>query len=207
MLVERELKYALSAQGYRAVRDHALETKAMLGEAEQINTYLDTPDAQLAAHRITLRVRERQGRFELTCKRQRSHEGIGQHCDEINVDLEPAHARALMRSPNALIASALAPVEAAREFASAEGVRIDALEVLGSLTTLRARIALGGLVLELDRSRYLGAEDFEVECETDALSDAQRVLEAHLSALGVAFELGAQPKFARLMARRDALGR
>jgi uncharacterized protein YjbK len=125
----------------------------------------------------------------------------GQHCEETHTSLSAQQAQAVIADPEGLRGASWSAFEAAQ--AAAPLPQEQPLSVIGVLVTERSRVLSpsGRFTWELDRSTYLDQEDFELECEAEALAPAQRELEEHLRHLGVSAREGAPPKVARLLAR------
>jgi uncharacterized protein YjbK len=197
MAIERELKFMLTREGYDTLRTWAQGAGRVSKEAEQTNIYFDTADARLADQHLCLRLRNKRGTWELTLKARFEFEAIEQVCEEINAPLSETDATRFQRDPAQLLASQLPPMARLRELA-----QVPSLTRLGELVTKRAVIGLdGGHTAELDHSRYLGHEDFELECETEDAKAADAAITALFASLDVDTVRSEGPKLARFMAR------
>lgn len=205
MALEKELKYLLAEADWRRLLELARQEGRLLSTVEQTNHYLDTPGHRWASQGVLLRVRYKGQRATLTCKRQLTQEGPGQHCQETDLALGLEQARSILAQPSCLLGSSLAPLLAAQEAAPLP--QGEPLVEIGALVTERSRVQSpsGAFVWELDRSTYLDRQDFELECEAEDLEQARGELEAHLAALGVQAQEGARPKVARLLTRAQEI--
>lgn len=70
----------------------------------------------------------------------------------------------------------------------------------GSLQTYRAKFALGEYSIELDKNEYLGAVDYELECECDSDSALEQLKAYLLSTYGIPFRQS-KPKSARFFTK------
>jgi uncharacterized protein YjbK len=119
----------------------------------QENHYFDTPDFKLKNKKSALRIRMKNGAFEMTLK-QPADEGLL----ETNMQLSQKDADVCMRTgfiPDGLIKEALAAMD----------IPADEMEYFGSLSTRRAETDYKGGLMVLDHSSYLNCEDFELEYE------------------------------------------
>jgi uncharacterized protein YjbK len=200
--VERELKYMLTREGWEALRAWARASGAWVSEAEQRNTYFDLGADALGTRRVSLRLREKGGKFLLCYKRQTHQDGAQMHSEEQEEVVGAEVAARALGEPASLLGSGLRPVVALEGFALQEKLDLSALRIVGELWTQRAVLRLGEFLLELDWSVYGGTEDFEVECETARLEEAEGQLLGLLGALGVSHEASTRPKVARMRAAR-----
>lgn len=205
MAIESELKFILDAHGYERILQWATEGGRLLDQVIQTNHYFDTPGLALAQARVMLRLRHKGGAWEMTFKRRIERPGSpGHHCIEIEVPLEVSVAEAFLAEPEVILSQALDPVEALRGEATALSVDLGGYAHIGSMRTTRSQITSpsGQHVMELDHSRYCGTEDFELECEVEDTAAVEGEVLGLLEDLGVSWDDGAEPKFARLISAR-----
>ncbi|MCS0672558.1 CYTH domain-containing protein [Cytobacillus firmus] len=123
--------------------------------SEQENHYFDTPDFLLKAKGSALRIRQKNGSFELTLK-QPHPEGLL----ETNENLTESEAAEMIQTGKI-------PAELIIRSIKELGIKTDKLQYFGTLATKRAeKEYMKGLAV-LDHSRYLNKEDFELEYEVD----------------------------------------
>lgn len=120
---------------------------------EQINHYFDTAEFALKNLRSALRIREKNGSYELTLK-QPAEVGLL----ETNQTISKQVAEGMFKN-------ARFPEGAVKVALEAVSVDIKSIEFFGTLTTLRAELEYNGGLLVFDHSRYLNVEDFELEYE------------------------------------------
>ena len=129
--------------------------------SEQENHYFDTPDFLLKAKGSALRIREKNGSFELTLK-QPHPEGLL----ETNQNLTESEAAEMIRTGKI-------PAELIIRSIKELGIETDKLQYFGTLATKRAeKEYMKGLAV-LDHSRYLNKEDFELEYEVDNRNEGE----------------------------------
>ncbi|MCM3241446.1 CYTH domain-containing protein [Cytobacillus firmus] len=129
--------------------------------SEQENNYFDTPDFLLKAKGSALRIREKNGSFELTLK-QPHPEGLL----ETNENLTESEAAEMIRTGKI-------PAELIIRSIKELGIETDKLQYFGTLATKRAeKEYMKGLAV-LDHSRYLNKEDFELEYEVDNRNEGE----------------------------------
>ncbi|MBU8768169.1 CYTH domain-containing protein [Cytobacillus oceanisediminis] len=129
--------------------------------SEQENHYFDTPDFLLKAKGSALRIREKNGSFELTLK-QPHPEGLLETTENLT-ESEAAEMIRTGKIPAELI------IRSIKEL----GIEPDKLQYFGTLATKRAeKEYMKGLAV-LDHSRYLNKEDFELEYEVDNRNEGE----------------------------------
>ncbi|WP_264736916.1 CYTH domain-containing protein [Cytobacillus firmus] len=129
--------------------------------SEQENHYFDTPDFLLKAKGSALRIRQKNGSFELTLK-QPHPEGLL----ETNENLTESEAAEMIQTGKI-------PTEQIIKSIEELGIKTDKLQYFGTLATKRAeKEYMKGLAV-LDQSRYLNKEDFELEYEVDNRNEGE----------------------------------
>ncbi|PAE25191.1 CYTH domain-containing protein [Bacillus sp. 7894-2] len=131
--------------------------------SKQENHYFDTPDFLLKEKGSALRIRQKNGSFELTLK-QPHPEGLL----ETNEDLSESEAAEMIQTGKI-------PGEQIKESLEELGIKTDNLQYFGTLTTKRAEKEYNKGLAVLDHSRYLNKEDFELEFEVDNRKEGQMV--------------------------------
>ena len=153
-----------------------IEAKALISKADylkliqkykdnprymQTNYYIDTEDRLLAKSGIALRVREKQGVYELTLKTPLS-QGLLEKNAPITMN-EFATFRDFGDFPKGDTARFLTMLD----------FDVKQLQILTSLSTERIDIELDGGLLSIDRNAYSGHTDYEVEYEFNNLKGAE----------------------------------
>ncbi|NMD71510.1 CYTH domain-containing protein [Bacillus sp. DNRA2] len=169
--IEIEYKNLLTKLEYEALLNHfKIETHQI---KQQINHYFDTAEFALKNLRSALRIREKEGCYELTLK-QPAEVGLL----ETNQSLTKDDAENMFnnaRFPEGAVKVALETV----------GVDIESIEFFGTLTTLRAELEYMGGLLVFDSSRYLNAEDFELEYEVTDPGEGKAVFRQLLETMNI----------------------
>lgn len=187
----------LSPADYSAVRQWARDAGTLLGEADQTNVYFDAPDGALSAALLCLRLRLKKGKWQLTLKARQELDAEEQVCEEIDEALSAGDAARFQEDPTALLGTHLPPVARLRELCDATR-----LVRLGELVTTRAKLDLcDDFVAELDHSRYLGTEDYELELETERIDAASARLRELFEQWGIDAQRSERSKMARFMAQ------
>lgn len=117
----------------------------------QANHYYDTVDFKLKSLKSALRIREKNGEFELTLKTP-TDDNIG--LLEINQNLKSIPASLAEVTKGSV-------VEKIKDFE----IPLSELKTFGTLATYRVEFPYKSGLLVLDRSEYLGITDFEMEFE------------------------------------------
>lgn len=160
MAIEKEIEFKqlLNLQSYESIKSTYFNGATPF---KQTNHYIDTPDFQIQSQKMALRIREKaDGALELTLK---VPQAIG--LDEYNfaTDLKPIQGQVPKNALPKEIQSLL--IE--------KHVNLEALQILGALTTLRLEKQLTDGLLVLDHSFYLGTEDYELEFEVKDFEKGQ----------------------------------
>ncbi len=209
MATEIEIKRLLDADGFARLRAH-LDGLVPAQCQQQVNHYLDLPDAALRQAGAMLRLRAVGERLVLTLKARASVTHGVLHAQELERALATDEERAFwqrrpLRWQDA--AARIADWLHAAGLGALAGRDSPLLEVGNSANMRRIyRIATGipgwpqPLTLELDHTRYPGDVDrLELECEhADAVALAP-VLDAWLAALGVAATQATETKYAQFL--------
>lgn len=130
----------------------------------QANTYFDTPDFQLKAKRSALRIRKKEGQYELTLKQPAKECLI-----ETNQQLDVSEADYIIttgRLPEGEVKSALTI-----------HIGDEKITALGTLQTKRAETPYKTGTLFLDHSLYLNTEDYEIEIEGERMATVHDMLD------------------------------
>lgn len=130
----------------------------------QTNYYVDTEKLDLAKEGIALRVREKNGVYEMTLKTPLS-EGLL----EKNCSLTPEEFNALRKDGDF-------PHRDIARFLTMLGFNVDELKILTSLTTYRVDVSYEGGLLSIDQNEYSNDVDYEIEFEYNNLEGAQKIL-------------------------------
>ena len=176
----------------------------------QRNLFFDAAARTLAAATAALRVRLYDGsddrapsRAVLALKRRPRIDAGVSRVEEVEEPLDPALALACADDP-ARLGGLDSPI--IRLVAAEYGVGGDAAPFicLGGFRNSRAVYELedegGGLVLELDETRFDFGTSYELECETAELERVKEVLERLLTVAGVPYEYSRTNKFACFLA-------
>jgi uncharacterized protein YjbK len=128
----------------------------------QHNHYFDTPSFDLKEKGAALRIREKNGAFELTLKQPHPNGLL-----ETNEPLTKDAAEAMLTEGKFMTG------EVAHELEKMN-ISLSTIKHFGTLSTDRAELTYKNGLLVLDHSYYLSKEDFEIEYEvTDPVSGKQ----------------------------------
>lgn len=171
MAIEREIEFKqlLDSNRYQSIKTQYFKGQAPF---KQVNYYIDTPDFQIQSQKMALRIRKKaNGTFELTLKVPDTvglleYNAQFQIQPEENMTLEPSDID-----------------DDIREVLQQRHVQLDALKILGALTTYRLETKTDEGLLVLDHSLYLGTEDFELEFEVRDFNAGQQAFNDLLAEL------------------------
>ncbi len=172
--IEIEFKNLLTYKEFKLVKAYFQLTDNDF--MKQRNFYFDTPELELAKQKCALRIREKQGNYELTLKQPfKKHE-----LHETNLSISKQKACSFIKD-------GLFPETAneLRTILASLQVSPNSLMHLGELTTFRSEFAYKCGKLAIDHSFYLGVEDFEIEFEANEKSAGQEIFLQLLKQLGI----------------------
>ena len=154
----------------------------------QTNYYIDSEERILAKSGIALRIREKNGQFDMTLKTPLS-QGLLEKNAPLSVN-EFCAFRDFNEFPKCDI----------KRFLTMLDFEVADLKILTSLTTERVDVDYEGGLLSFDRNSYSGKIDYEVEFEYNNMEGAEAILGELLNKNGVPCEFSSQRKAARAMA-------
>ncbi|ARJ51437.1 CYTH domain-containing protein [Staphylococcus lutrae] len=157
---EIEFKQLLDQNTYETIKTHYFKQQRPF---KQVNFYIDTPDLQIQSQKMALRIRKKaDSTHELTLK---VPDTVGLLEYHATCHIQPEAAMAI---PQSLLSSEI------RDQLKMRHVSLDALQVLGALTTYRLELQMDEGLLVLDHSQYLGTEDYELEFEVHDFETGQQ---------------------------------
>ena len=169
--IEIEFKNLLNEEEFHRLMEHfQLDTSHF---RTQQNHYFDTADFRLKTQQSALRIREKEGRFELTLK-QPAAEGLL----ETNQSITQETAEALMNGKDF-------PEGMVYDLVKSAGLPPEDFRCFGTLKTDRIEFPYKNGLLVLDRSSYLGVEDFELEYEVTDSASGQKIFLSLLKTLQI----------------------
>lgn len=196
---EVEFKYSLNREAYDKLREFSRGEGVFVSEAYMENTYFDTVDLELSQRKYMLRLRSCGGYYVLTYKRSLSFEDGLQRCKEIECELNPTQASYLLENLDSIPKLQYEPlVEFTKDWGDISSLNFISL---GTLSNTRTKFSCKGSnhLYELDEMEYFGRTDYEIECETDCVFDAQKELVALFDRLGVEYTGSTSSKSARFV--------
>ena len=182
--IEIEAKALINVEDYRKLVKRFPESPRYT----QTNHYIDTDDLALAKAGIALRIREKNGLFELTMKTPLS-QGLLEKSVPITMN-EFCALRDFGEFPKCDL----------RRFLTMLDFNVDDLHILTSLSTERIDVEYEGGLLSIDRNAYSGKVDYEVELEFNNLDGAKKILGALLEECGIPYTFSKISKTRRAMA-------
>ncbi|MFU0762670.1 CYTH domain-containing protein [Staphylococcus pasteuri] len=123
---------------------------------KQINYYIDTEDFKLKSNQSALRIRVKDDTYEMTLKVP-AEVGLTEY--NFDVSIEP--------KINKVISHDQLPSDIRHIISEKYGIQDGSLSILGALTTYRMETNYKNELLVLDKSEYLGTEDYELEFEVN----------------------------------------
>ena len=182
--IEIEAKVLLNQEDYRKI----VKLFPNAARYQQVNYYIDSDDRALAKAGIALRIREKNGQFELTLKTP-----LSQGLLEKNVPISMNEFCAL-RDENEF------PKNDLKRFLTMLDFNVADLKILTSLTTERIDVEYRGGLLSMDRNTYSGKVDYEIEFEFNNMEDAEKILGELLETNGISYTFSRVHKTHRAMA-------
>ena len=172
--IEIEYKVMISKQDFNRLIKAYPNAELM----EQINHYFETPNNDCKKNNIALRIRTVNNKNIITLK-ERLIEGKLEHefyCDGTSKEYLNDEIKALLDKHH---------------------VDYDELIEIGILTTYRHEFKIDDNVICFDESHYNGVIDYEVECESDSMKHAQKMIKSILKPLGIKYKKSKHSKLGR----------
>lgn len=154
---------------------------------EQTNYYIDTEDGLLRKEGFALRIREKEGLYEMTLKTPLSEGLLEKSCPWSRERFD------------AFMKDGTFPEGDIKRFLTMLDIDVSKLMVLTSLTTKRIDVAYEGGKLSLDENHYSNLVDYEIELEHNSMVDATNKLEALFADMNIPFVLSVKTKVARAL--------
>lgn len=161
--IEIEFKNMLTKEEYeRLLLEFSIDKQQIF---TQENHYFDTPNFSLKKQESALRIREKQGSYEMTLK-QPAKVGLLETNQTLNKE-EASQAIQTGKLPAGIIQHRL----------EKNDIPFSCIEYFGSLVTKRVEITYKKGLLVLDYSSYLNQEDYEVEYEVDHYHEGHKTFQ------------------------------
>ena len=158
----------------------------------QTNHYIDSDTRILNKEGIALRIREKNGQYELTLKTPLSQGLLEKNCVITKQQFDDFKQKGIF------------PKGDTSRFLTMLDIDIATLKILTSLTTDRIDVEYKGGLLSIDRNCYSGKTDYEVEFEYNNLGGAKKVLSYLFKENGIAYTFTKASKTRRAMEALEA---
>ena len=158
----------------------------------QTNHYIDSDTRILNKEGIALRIREKNGQYELTLKTPLSQGLLEKNCVITKQQFDDFKEKGIF------------PKGDTSRFLTMLDIDIATLKILTSLTTDRIDVEYKGGLLSIDRNCYSGKTDYEVEFEYNNLGGAKKVLSDLFGENGIAYTFTKASKTRRAMEALEA---
>lgn len=178
---EKELKYSVSEIEYLKILECLNEEFICVSSIVQVNYYLETEDRDLKKRKISARIRNiNNSAYELTFKIKRVQEGNLSVKDEYNVLLSKEEFLEIIN--NNLLLSSKYHIDKLLN----TNLNKD-LIILGSLQTNRRNFKIDNCssIISLDKNRYLGIVDYELECEGENIDYSEKIVNEIFTKLSI----------------------
>lgn len=182
--IEIETKAKLTKEEYERIISSVVHPRFQY----QTNFYIDTTNFELSEHRLGLRIRQEKDFLELTMKVPHDEGKL-----EINQRLSPKEFDNFLFSnnfPNGEIKRYL------QEFYP--GIA-GYLSIFGTLHNQRLTIELEDAEIMVDHMSYFDQEDYEIECESSSMDNAEKVLKNYLSSFDIKYQKNQVTKLQRVI--------
>ncbi len=181
--IEIEAKALVSKADYEK-----LALKYMkFGVYTQTNYYIDSKDSILSKEKLSLRIREKDNRFEMTLKVPLSQGLLEKNCVWSEEDFINFRDKSIF--PDGDIKKMLNMLD----------IHTKTLKIKTSLTTDRIDVPYENGKLSIDKNTYSGCEDYEIELEHNNEGDAEKYLQQFLESNNVPFTLNKKSKTVRAL--------
>lgn len=153
----------------------------------QTNYYVDDDSFLLRKEGFALRVREKEGLYEMTLKTPLSQGLLEKNCAWSKATFE------------AFEKDGIFPDGDIKRFLTMLDIDVSTLRIKTSLTTCRVDVPYLNGKLSIDKNDYSGKTDYEVELEFNNLRDAESNLKELLEKNGIAYVPNKKTKVARAL--------
>jgi len=182
--IEIEAKVLLEEEDYKKLA-HLFRSEPRY---TQTNYYIDNEKRLLAEEGIALRIREKEGHYELTLKTPLS-QGLLEKNENITEEMFKAYRD-----------QGIFPKGDTARFLTMLDIDVKSLKILTSLTTERIDVDYEGGLLSIDRNHYSGHIDYEVEFEYNNMTGSEEILKKLLDDNGIPCLFNNATKVHRAMA-------
>ena len=182
--VEIEFKSALSQDDYNKLINKYQKEKIY----PQNNFYFDTNELQIRERKAGLRVRELNGKFELTLKLSSSEGKI-----EINQQISN------ILFDNLINNYTFPEGEVRFNLVEVLNVDIPKIRYLGNLLTYRMDLNYKNALISIDKSLYNGIVDYEIEIEDESMEKAETHLKEFLKENEIEYKKSPGSKLKRFL--------
>ncbi len=179
-----------------------IEAKALIGEADyeklrkiykdhpsytQTNYYIDDDSFLLRREGFALRVREKEGLYEMTLKTPLSQGLLEKNCPWSKATFDSFSKDGIF------------PEGDIKRFLTMLDIDVASLKIKTSLTTCRIDVPYLNGKLSIDKNEYSGRVDYEVELEFNNMRDAESNLKDLLEKNGIKYSLSRKTKVERAL--------
>ncbi|RIW27256.1 CYTH domain-containing protein [Bacillus salacetis] len=171
--IEIEFKNMLNEEEFDRIKVYFSMTKDDF--TLQNNHYFDTPSGRLKDHQCALRIREKNGTFELTLK-QPAETGLLETNQPVNE-----------QTATQMLEHGILPPGEVSEALHRLGINPDNLSHFGTLSTNRAETEYNDGLMVLDFSSYLNKEDYELEYEVKDRRTGEAIFSEFLESMKIPF--------------------
>lgn len=185
--IEIEAKVLITPEDYKKLMKHFPYAPRYI----QTNYYIDSPDRVISKEGFALRIREKEGIYELTLKTPLSQGLLEKNCT-ISKEVFTKFAK-----------EQVFPKGGTENFLRMLDIPVEELKILTSLTTERIDIEYQGGLLSIDRNTYSGITDYEIEFEYNNLAGAEKILEELLKEFDIPVKFSKSSKVHRAMQALD----
>ncbi|MBQ0009035.1 MAG: CYTH domain-containing protein [Firmicutes bacterium] len=182
--LEIESKSMLNKEDYKLLISAYKKNK----KYKQINYYISSKEMIEKVKNFGLRIRQIGHYYELTLK---VTEKVGK--TEINQEI------AGISLSNLVYFGKFPDGEIKNYLVENKVCDVSKLQVIGMLETKRKDIEFNGSKISIDKSKYNGVVDYEIECESSSKEKAENDLKNFLEKHGVAYQKSEHNKLARFL--------
>lgn len=181
--IEIEAKALVDKEGYTKLLSLFPESKPF----SQTNYYIDDSESTLRKEGLGLRIREKEGLYEMTLKTPLSQGLLEKNCTWTKEDFLAFQNGAPFKEGDI------------KRFLTMLGIDTSKLHIKTSLTTNRIDAPYEGGKLSIDENHYSGIVDYEIELEHNNQKDAENILESLLKKEGIPYRINRKTKVARAL--------
>ena len=182
--LEIESKVMITREDYKKLLKEFSHEKTYT----QTNFYILPINKENYSKEFGIRIRKKNHNFELTIKQN------------LKIAKKEINQKISRKSHKFFVKTGIFPDGEVKDFIIKNcSYNIEDLRILGKMITTRTDINFEGSLISIDKSKYNGKIDYEIECEDKSINSAETKLKKFLSSRNIKYEKSKYSKLARFL--------